>query len=145
MMGKMGFDIRVDELNENELAFCQKAVIEYKSLRDVILKGDLYRLVSPYEENRAVMMYINNEKTRAVIFGYSLNTRYGETLNRVKLEGLDPMKTYKIREVNVMNEVRRFMGSSENGRSYTGDYLMNIGLTVGSATPLTSVIYELTE
>ncbi len=144
MMGKMGFDIQVDEMTENELKFSQNAVASWKRLSDVILHGDLYRLISPYEENRAVLMYVNDTKSKAVLFGYILNALYGENFNRVKLEGLDPAKTYKVQETNVMTEGRRF-GPSENGRSYTGDYLMKVGLNVGSATPLTSIVYEISE
>jgi hypothetical protein len=36
-------------------------------------------------------------------------------------------------------------GMSQSGRSYTGDYLMKAGLNIGSNTPLTSVVYEITE
>jgi alpha-galactosidase len=114
----------------------------------VIFKGDLYRLISPYKENRAALMYVNQEKTKAVLFSYTLNTRYGETMNRVRLQGLDPSGTYTVREINVSNEGRSFMGMrgpTENGRSYTGDYLMNVGLNAGSGTPLTSVVYEITK
>ena len=148
MMGKMGYDIRVDELTEKELKFSQDAILNYKRLSDIIWHGDLYRLVSPYEENRAVLMYINKEKNKAVLFGYTLNSRYGETFNRVKLQGLDPARTYKIKEINVSTEGRfpiMGMGMSENGRSYTGDYLMKIGLNIGSAAPLTSTVYEISE
>jgi len=144
MMGKMGYDIKVDEMTENELKFSQNAVAGYKRLSDVILHGDLYRLISPYEENRAVLMYVNEAKSKAVLFGYTLNTRYGENFNRVRLQGLDPGKTYKIQEINIMAGGRRF-GPSESGRSYTGDYLMNVGLNIGSSTPLTSVVYEISE
>ncbi|MBK7478349.1 MAG: alpha-galactosidase [Bacteroidales bacterium] len=144
MMGKMGFDIEVDKFSDNELKFCQDAIANYNRIKDVIYKGDLYRLISPYKENRAALMYVNQEKTKAVLFSYTLNTRYGETINRVRLQGLDPDKTYNIREINVPNE-GRFRGMSENGRSYTGDYLMNVGLNAGSSTPLTSVVYEITE
>jgi len=82
-----------------------------------------------------------------VLFGYTLNARYGEDFNRVKLQGLDPARTYKLQEINVSNEGRRGMGFglSESGRSYTGDYLMNVGLNIGSNTPLTSVVYEISE
>ena len=145
MMGKLGFDIEVDKMTENELKFSQNAVINYNRIKDVIYKGDLYRLISPYEENRAVLMYVNSTKSRAVLFGYTLNTRYGETLTRVRLQGLDPAKTYKVEEINVSNEGRRGPGMAESGRSYTGDYLMKIGLNAGSGTPLTSVVYEITE
>jgi alpha-galactosidase len=149
MMGKLGYDIEVDKFTENELKFSQDAVANYNRIKDIIYTGDLYRLVSPYEENRAVLMYVDSSKESAVVFGYTLNARYGETLNNVKLQGLDPEKTYKITEINVSNEGRRGPGMrplmSEGGRTYTGDYLMKIGLNIGSATPLTSVVYELNE
>jgi alpha-galactosidase len=144
MMGKLGFDIEVDKMTENELKFSQNAIANYKRLSDVIWHGDLYRLISPYEENRAVLMYVNNLKNRAVVFAYTLNSRYGESFNKVRLEGLDPAKTYKIQEINVSGDGRRF-APSESGKSYTGDFLMKIGLTIGSAAPLTSAVFELTE
>lgn len=144
MMGKMGFDIEVEKMTENELKFSQNAITNYKKLSDVIWHGDLYRLISPYDENRAVLMYVNSTKNRAILFAYTLNSRYGEAFNKVKLQGLDPLKTYKIQEINVSSEGRRF-GPSESGKSYSGDYLMKIGMTVGSAQPLTSAVFELTE
>ncbi|MDP4224198.1 MAG: alpha-galactosidase [Bacteroidota bacterium] len=147
MMGKLGFDIEADKMTENELKFSQNAVITYNRIKEVIYKGDLYRLISPYDENRAVLMYVNGTKSRAVLFGYILNARYGETFDRVKLQGLDPAKTYKVQEINVPNEGRRGFGQgmSESGRTFTGDYLMKIGLNIGSNTPLTSVVYEISE
>jgi alpha-galactosidase len=143
MMGKMGYDIPVNELTEKELKFSQEAITNYKRLSDVIWHGDLYRLISPYEENRAVLMYINSSKTKAVLFAYTLNSRFGENFNRVRLQGLDPAKTYKIQEINVSAEGQRF-GPSESGRSYTGDYLMKIGLNAGTGLPLSSAVYEIT-
>jgi alpha-galactosidase len=144
MMGKMGYDIPVNELTEKELKFSQDAIANYKRLSEVIWHGDLYRLISPYDENRAVLMYVNTAKNKAVLFAYTLNARFNETVNRVRLQGLGPDKTYKIQEINVLSEGRRF-GPSENGKSYTGDYLMKIGLNVGSAIPLTSEVFEITE
>ena len=136
-------------MTDNELKFSQDAVRNYNRIKDIIYTGDLYRLVSPYKENRAVLMYVNRDKTRAVLFGYTLNSRYGETMNKVRLRGLDPLKTYKIQEINVSNEGRRGpgmgFGMTENGRTYTGNYLMNVGLNVGTGSPLSSTVYEITE
>ena len=89
-------------------------------------------------------MYVNSEKNKAGMFSYTLNSRFGETFNRVKLQGLDPAKIYKIQEINALAEGRRF-GPSESGKSYSGDYLMNIGLNIGTGTPMTSTIFEITE
>jgi alpha-galactosidase len=144
MMGKMGYDIQVNGLTENELKFSQAAIANYKRLSDVIWHGDLYRLVSPYEENRAVLMYVSSARNKAVLFAYTLHSRFGETFNSVRLQGLDPSKTYKIQEINVSTEGMRF-GLSESGKSYSGDYLMKIGLNVGSGSALSSAVYEITE
>lgn len=144
MMGKMGYDIQINELTEKQLKFSQAAIANYKRLSEVIWHGDLYRLISPYDENRAVLMYVNSEKNKAVLFSYTLNSRFGETFNRVRLQGLDPAKIYKIQEINVETEGRRF-GPSESGKSYSGDYLMKIGLSTGSGMPLTSTVYEISE
>jgi alpha-galactosidase len=144
MMGKMGYDIPVNELTDKELKFSQNAIVTYKRINDVIWQGDLYRLISPYQENRAVLMYVNSTKNRAVLFAYTLNSRYGEAFNRVRLQGLDPDKIYKIQEINALSEERR-LGPTESGKSYTGDFLMKTGLNVGSSSSLTSAVYEITE
>ncbi len=88
-------------------------------------------------------MYVNDNKDKAVLFAYTLNAGRGETFNRVRLQGPDPVKTYKTQEINVMPGSRRF--GSESGRSYTGEFLMTIGLSIGSASPLTSTVYEISE
>ena len=141
MMGKIGYDIQVKELSATELKFSQDAIRNYKRFSDVIWKGDLYRLVSPYESERAVLMYVNENKNRSVLFSYNLNSRYGETFNRVRLEGLDADKTYKVDEVNVFQRPL----FRDNGKSFSGDYLMKEGLNLSSDKPLTSIVLELTE
>ena len=55
-MGKLGFDIRTHEMNENEIRFCQEAVKNFKRLSHVIGNGDMYRIVSPYEKDHAVVL-----------------------------------------------------------------------------------------
>jgi alpha-galactosidase len=145
MMGKMGYDIRVKNMTEQELKFSANAVKTYKSISDVIWFGDLYRLVSPYEENRAVLMYVNDNKKRAVVFNYILNVRRKEYLGKVKLQGLDPQKRYRIEEINLMPDTKS--AHPDNGKLFSGDYLMKVGLNFspGRVNPVTSSIFELQE
>ena len=141
MMGKMGYDLQIAHLSEQELLFSQQAVKTYKQFSDIIWYGNLYRLVSPYEENRAVLMYVNNNQTKAILFNYTLQPRYGELFTKVKLDGLDVHKNYTIKEINL------FPGSHsacpENGKTYSGSYLMKVGLTVSNASPLSSSVFEM--
>ena len=141
MMGKMGFDIPVYEFSEKELAFCQEAVRNYKRLSEVIWHGDLFRLVSPYEENRAVLMYVSGNRDNALLFSYTLNSRFGENFNNVRLEGLDPAKTYTVKEINQFPGLRSLYPTASQ---FTGEYLMNVGINVTSYQPLTSSVIEIT-
>ena len=97
MMDKMGYDIQIAHLNDKELKFSQDAIVAYKSFSDLVWHGNLYRLASPYEGNRAVVMYSDEAKTKAVLFSYNMNTRYRESFNPVKLRGLEETRNYKVR------------------------------------------------
>ncbi len=144
MMGKIGYDLKVNSLTDKELKFSQDAIQNYKRLSDVIWHGDLYRLISPYEENRAVLMYVNPEQTKAVLFAYTLNARFGETFNKVKLQGLDPQKTYTIKEINIMDESHGPGNWNMVSQTYSGDYLMKVGLNIGMPVSMTSTVLEIT-
>jgi alpha-galactosidase len=140
MMGKMGYDLKVNDLTPDELKFSQDAILNFRKLSDIIWHGDLYRLVSPYEENKAVLLYVNSSKDKAVLFEYTINSRFNETFNRVRMQGLDPLKTYKVREINLFPGER-----STPEESYTGDYLMNVGIKVCKESPLSSSVFEIWE
>jgi alpha-galactosidase len=141
MMGKLGFDIHVGGLKPNELKFCQEAVSNYKRLSPVIWQGELYRLISPYEDSRAVLMYVNKDKTQSVVFSYTLHPLTDPNYSMVKLEGLDPSRKYKVKEINIMSESKNTF--EESGNVFSGDFLMKIGLKVSSSKQESSVVLEL--
>lgn len=143
MMGKMGYDIRVNNFTPQEVEFSNAAVKTYKRLSDVIWKGDLYRLVSPYDEPRAVLMYTSEDKNRAVLFNYFTTTRRKDIFNRVKLQGLDVTKKYRLKEINLFPGTKS--SQPDNDKVLSGDYLMNIGLNLapGRANAMSSNVFEL--
>jgi alpha-galactosidase len=103
----------------------------------------MYRLVSPYDETRAVLMYVDEAKSKSVLFSYTLHPQYDPNYNFVRLQGLDAQKKYKVVEINLMPNTRRVF--EESGNSYSGDFLMNVGLKVSASTKETSVVLEITE
>jgi alpha-galactosidase len=141
-MGRLGYDIRVDEFTPDELKFSQQAIKDYKRLSDLIWHGDLYRLVSPYAQNRAVVQYVNPARTQALVLAYNLHLRFNEEFTRVRLEGLDPSRHYKVQEINLMPSAKSEV--PENGQTYSGDYLMKVGALVSGNGPkaLTSHVLE---
>lgn len=138
-MCKLGFDIGLKELTADELAYCQTAVANWKRLQNAIMDGDQYRLVSPYEGNHMALNYVSKDTNKAVLFAYDIHPRFQEKLMAVKLQGLDPNKQYKVEEINLMPSVTSKLGS--NGKVFSGDYLMKVGLNVfGLATTQSHVI-----
>ncbi|RBL93497.1 alpha-galactosidase [Chitinophaga flava] len=140
MMGKLGYDIKVDNFTPQELQFSHDAITTYNRIRDIVWYGDLYRLVSPYQQPRAVFQYTSADKQKTIVFHYLMNTRRGDVFPLVKLQGLDPKKNYRVNEINL------FPGtvSAFNNKVYSGDFLMNAGisLTPGKVKPLTSNVLE---
>lgn len=142
MMCRMGFDIRTHEMKENDQKFCQQAVSDYKRLKPVILDGIQYRLVSPYDGNHMSLMYTNENKSKAVLFAYDIYPRFGEKILPVKLQGLDPNKKYKIEEINLVPG--RKSNLKGNGETFSGDFLMKIGLNVFTTGATNSRVIEIT-
>ncbi|MDE6527454.1 MAG: alpha-galactosidase [Muribaculaceae bacterium] len=140
-MCKLGFDIGLQELSADELAYCQQAVSNWKRLRPAIMEGDQYRLVSPYQTNHAAVEYVDKSKDMAVLFAYNLAPRFQEKLSPVRLQGLDPDKKYLVKEINLMpGSEPQF---AQNGKVFTGDYLMKAGLDVFTWHHNTSSVIEL--
>lgn len=143
MMEKLGFDISLEELNSDEIAYVKMAVANYKRLKDIILNGELYRLISPYDTNHMAVMYANKEQTKAVVFAYDLHPRFKEEIYNIKLEGLNPMAQYKVHEVNL--KPKEQSGLAENELVFSGDYLMKIGLDAFSSESMHSRVIEITK
>ena len=137
-MGKLGFDIKCSDLKEDEIKFCQEAIKTYNRLKPVILDGDMYRLVSPYEGNHASTMMVSGDKSKAVVFAFDIHPRYREHLVPVKLQGLDPNRSYRISEVNRMGGWP--LGC--DGKTYSGEYLMTVGLPMFGNSAMTSHVLE---
>lgn len=141
-MCKLGFDLGLNELSADELLYCQTAVANWKRLETVILDGTQYRLVSPYENHHMAVNYVSGDQRKAVLFAYDLYPRFEEKLLPVKLEGLDPHKMYKVEEINLMPSVQSTLEA--NGKIFSGDYLMKVGLNVFGYATLQSRVIELT-
>jgi len=141
MMGKLGFDIVVSELSENDLRFCQEAVANYNRVKDVIWHGDQYRLADPREGNFAAIQYIDADRSAGVVFNYLVNYRYNEgSYYPVRLKGLDAAKKYRVKEINL------YPGTSsalDGQQLYSGEFLMTVGINPDLTKDRASVVLEI--
>ncbi|AVF49612.1 alpha-galactosidase [Elizabethkingia anophelis] len=142
MSGKLGFDIRIEEMNAEELKLSQNALKNYKSLQDIINTGDMYRLIAPYNNHYAAWMLTDKAKNKAVLYTYNLHTQLGDYFAPIQFQGLDPNKKYVLKELNLENENKPQL--PQNGKSFSGDYLMKVGIPWFLNGSLKSSVIELT-
>lgn len=140
---KLGFDIDLKPLKgTDDYTFVQQAVKNWTRLKPVILDGDQYRLVSPYETDHSALNYVSKDKSHAVLFAYNLHPRYKEPrLLKVRMQGLDPQRQYTVEEINLMPDTQSTFDF--NGKRFSGDYLMKVGLDVLTPDEGTSHVFEL--
>jgi len=143
MMGKLGFDIVVSKLGENDLKYAQQAVKTYDALKHIIWQGNQYRLANPREGSVASVLYLNEQQSSGVIFNYLVNNRYDEGSKLpIHLKGLKANGKYKIREVNLYPGTKSTIDAD---KVYSGDFLMKVGFNPDVNNRRTSVILQIDE
>jgi alpha-galactosidase len=143
-MGKLGFDIVANNLNEKDMAFCQQTLKNYNSFKHTVWRGDLYRLLNPHENSLASLMYVSKDQSNAVMFNLMVNTRVANTATElpVLLAGLDAAKKYHVKEINL------YPGTSSPLNEtlvYSGDFLMKVGINPHVNGRRQSVVLQIDE
>lgn len=143
-MGKLGFDVNLSHLKEKDQLFCSQAVSCYNTFKDIVWHGDLYRLVNPHENDISSLMYIDQNKDKAILFSYLVNSRYNADTREqpIKLNGLAGNKKYTVKEINLYPDAK---SSIQSDKIYSGDFLMKIGINPEISSNRSSVILEINE
>ncbi len=141
MMGKLGFDLKLSDLTDDEINYCRRAIKNYNALKPLILEGDQYRLVSPYDGPHAATMYVGKNDGNAVLFTFDTFPRYRQSIFNseaiVKMAGLNPKDRY------VVTEIDRNDGNDQTIGEYSGDYLMTVGLPLFTLNKLNSRVFTI--
>lgn len=141
MSVRMGMDRDLAKLSKEELEFSKNAIIEYKRIRPIVQFGTQYRLVSPYENPHSATMYVNDNKSKAVVFLYQVkDVDFGE--KTIALKGLDSGKKYSVREINRWPDATG--NTTMNIGTFSGKQLMEGALNSSLNKQLTSSVFELT-
>lgn len=124
LSGAFGIDLALDKATAEERLQIADAVKLYKaSIRPLVMQGELYRLVSPYEHPMASLSYVSTDKNNAVVYLYQIQDG---SVPQVILGGLDAHKTYRIEEVGLpKGSTSRF---SAHGKIFSGAELMSTGI-----------------
>ncbi len=111
MAGQFGYELDLNTLTDDEIELVKEQIIQYKEIREVVHKGEMYRLRNPFEGRNTSWEFVY--KDTVVLMYYTIFARCMLGKTRVKLLGLDENKYYV--EKNTQ-------------KRYSGSYLMNMGI-----------------
>jgi alpha-galactosidase len=119
MAGVLGVGYDITQWDDRQKKIATEKIAQYKAIRETVQKGNVYRIVSPHEENRSILQYTDKNQKKAVVFVYQIaeypanSTTETQRSPLVKLRGLAPDARYQIEGVREV---------------YSGKYLMEVGI-----------------
>lgn len=115
LWGSFGYELDPDKLTEEEKAEIKEQVKAYHKYYDVIHYGELYRLITPFENDfRASWEFVSESKEEALVTVVNMRKPYDDFFI-LRLKGLEKDRMYEI---------------EETGDVYSGAYFMNAGLNL---------------
>lgn len=160
--GTFGYELDLNLLSEDEMAKVKKQITFMKEHRELIqMKGDFYRLLSPFDGNDTSWMVVSPDKTEAIVGFYQRLNKVNGSWLRLRLDGLDPEKLYDISvdlspsetfdyELAKLYGIKVEKECVKTFQAY-GDELMHAGLVIDRTAlntkggDFTSLIYVLKE
>lgn len=111
--GQFGFELDITAMSDEEIDEMKDQIKRYKELRSVFHKGDLYRLQSPFDSNRAVWEFVSEDGNTVVLCIFRIMNEIAQKGFMIKLLGIDGDAVYT---------------DIDTDKQYGGDSLKNIGL-----------------
>ncbi len=115
LWGTFGYELDPNTFTPDDIELIKEQVSEYHKYYDLIRSGDLYRLISPWEnDRRAAWMFVSEDKEEALLTSVVMRKPHDNAFF-LRLRGLDPEKYYV---------------DDTSGEVYSGALLMNAGISL---------------
>jgi alpha-galactosidase len=97
MQGSLGIGANLNQWTAEDFAAAKRLIAAYHSVQRTIVRGDLYRLISPREGSEfSATETVAADKNQAVVFAFVNATQEGRGFPLLQLQGLDPNAEYKL-------------------------------------------------
>lgn len=145
MTGAFGYELDLNKLSPEEIEAVKRQVVFYKQNRKLLVRGDFYRLLSPFEGNFAGWEVVEQNGSRALVTVTRILSEINGPYRRIPLQGLTPDRMYQVHSKYLSYEAY-------------GDELMQYGLMLedqssgqiiecsggsGSCEDFRSLVYEI--
>ena len=128
LAGTFGYELDITRIPKEDRAMIPAQVKMYHMYHELVAAGDYYRLAS-YSENKEFdsWMCIKKDKSEALLTFIQVKGRPACHSRRLKLQGLDPLKKYRISRFDIESVSEKPYGED---KAFYGDTLMNAGIIV---------------
>ncbi len=122
MQGSLGIGANLNHWTAEDFANAKRLIAAYHSVQRTIVRGDLYRLISPRDGNQmSSTETVSSDKSQAVVFAFANATTEGRGFPLLQLQGLDRDAQYKLTWI----EGKAWAGTPE---SASGAWWMHHGM-----------------
>jgi len=97
MQGSLGVGANLNKWKPEDFVIAKKMISQYKSIREIVQHGSLYRLISPQNDSeQSVTESVSQDKRSAVIFAFLHSSTMLYPFPRIYPHGLKPQTMYRV-------------------------------------------------
>jgi alpha-galactosidase len=101
MQGSLGIGANLNKWTPEDFATAKKMVAQYKTIRETIQRGSLYRLITPEQDSeQSVTESVSRDGHQAVVFAFLHSSSELDPFPRLYLRGLNANATYRISAID---------------------------------------------
>ena len=124
MQGGLGIGSNLNKWTPEDFATAKHMIAEYKTIRETVQHGSLYRLVSPQAgSDFSATQSVSRDRKQSVAFAFLHSSQLGYPTPRLYLQGLDPAAIYRTRMIHGTL-------SKDTPESASGAFWMSHGLDI---------------
>jgi alpha-galactosidase len=123
MMGSLGIGNNLNKWTTDDFALATKMVAYYKTIRQTVQQGKLYRLFSPREGELTANQYVSDDGKQSVLFAFLHSQQYGRPAPTIRLRGLEDRSVYRVKPLDSRKLAEKLETAS-------GAYLQSHGLNL---------------
>jgi alpha-galactosidase len=120
MQGSLGIGANLNRWKPEEFSEAQAMVRYYKSIRNTVQNGRLFKLATPEHSNFAANEYVAEDGSQAVLFAFLHSQQFGRSLPLLTFEGLQEEAIYAVHPLEETD--------TGNPQTLSGAYLMHHGV-----------------
>lgn len=117
--GIMGTEMDLSKITEQDAHILTEHIAFYKEKQELVMKGDFYRLINPFDHNETAWMVISKDRSQALVGYYKTLRDCNEKFVTLKLSEF--MEGHQYLAMNI---------DSDKQVVYYGDELNKIGLCI---------------